>query len=92
MSKNYRFWGQVMKFFLILQALNQQRLIINNDKYIKEIRMIKRFVSATQACLYTVVCTINVSIDCNLNEVPNLNKEKNILDCNSSQSVALFFF
>ena len=29
-SENYLFWGRVMKFFLILQALNQQRLIINN--------------------------------------------------------------
>ena len=37
-----------MKFFLILTALNQQQHIINNEKYIKEIWMIKRFVSATQ--------------------------------------------
>ena len=29
-SENYLFWGRVMKFFLILPALNQQRLIINN--------------------------------------------------------------
>ena len=50
-SENYLFWGRVMKFFLILPALNQQRLTINNEKYIKEIRMIKRFVSVTQACL-----------------------------------------
>ena len=40
----------------------------------------------------TIVCTINVSIDCKKNEVPNLNKEKNILDCNTRQSVALFVF
>ena len=32
-SENYLFWGRVMKFFLILPALNQQRLIINNEKY-----------------------------------------------------------
>ena len=34
-SENYLFWGRVMKFFLILPALNQQRLIMNNEKYIK---------------------------------------------------------
>ena len=50
-SENYLFWGRVMKFFLILPALNQQRLIINNGKYIKKIRMIKRFFSVTQACV-----------------------------------------
>ena len=44
-----------MKFFLILPALNQQRLIMNNKKYIKEIRMIKRFVSITQACLCRIM-------------------------------------
>ena len=52
-----------MKFFLILPALNQQRLIINNEKYIKEIRMIKRFVSATQACLCHIVSTKRVVSD-----------------------------
>ena len=31
----------------------------------------------------TIVCTINVSIDCKMNEVSNLNQEKNILDCNT---------
>ena len=41
-----------MKFFLILPALNQQRL--------KEIRMIKRFVSATQACLCCIMSTERV--------------------------------
>ena len=59
-SENYLFWGRVMKFFLILPALNQQRLIINNEKYIKEIRMIKRFVSATQACLCRIMSTERV--------------------------------
>ena len=49
-----------MKFFLILPALNQQQLIINNDKYIKEIQMIKRFVSATQACLHHIMSTERV--------------------------------
>ena len=39
-----------------------------------------------------IVCTINVSIDCKLNEVSNLNQEKNILECNTRQSVALFVF
>ena len=39
-----------------------------------------------------IVCTINVSIDCKKNEVPNLNQEKNILDCNTRLSVALFVF
>ena len=33
-NENYLFWGRVMKFFLILPALNQQWLIINNEKYI----------------------------------------------------------
>ena len=50
-SENYLFWGRVMKFFLILPALNQQRLTMKNEKYNKEIWMIKRFVSVTQACL-----------------------------------------
>ena len=49
-----------MKFFLILPALNQQHLIINNEKNIKEIRMIKRFVSATQACLCCIMSTERV--------------------------------
>ena len=40
----------------------------------------------------TIVCTINVSIDSKKNEVSNLNQEKNILDCNTRQSVALFVF
>ena len=52
-----------MKFFLILPVLNQQRLIINNKKYIKEIRMIKRFVSATQACLCRIMSTERVVSD-----------------------------
>ena len=52
-----------MKFFLILPALNQLRLIINNEKYIKEIRMIKRFVSATQACLCHIMSTERVVSD-----------------------------
>ena len=38
-----------MNFFLILPALSQQRLIINSEKYIKEIQMIKRFVSVTMS-------------------------------------------
>ena len=52
-----------MKFFLILPALNQQRLIINNEKYIKEIQMIKRFVSATQDCLCRIMSTERVVSD-----------------------------
>ena len=52
-----------MKFFLILPALNQQRLIMNNKKYIKEIRMIKRFVSVTQACLCCIMSTERVVSD-----------------------------
>ena len=52
-----------MKFFLILPALNQQRLIMNNEKYIKEIRMIKRFVSVTQACLCHIMSTERVVAD-----------------------------
>ena len=52
-----------MKFFLILPALNQQRLIMNNKKYIKEIRMIKRFVSITQACLCFIMSTERVVSD-----------------------------
>ena len=62
-SENYLFWGQVMKFFLILPALNQQRLIMNNEKYIKEIRMIKRFVSVTHACLCRIMSTERVVAD-----------------------------
>ena len=62
-SENYLFWGQVMQFFLILPALNQQRLTINNEKYIKEIWMIKRFVSATQACLCHIMSTERVDSD-----------------------------
>ena len=49
-----------MKFFLILPALNQQWIIINNEKYIKEIQMIKRFVSVTQACLCHIMSTERV--------------------------------
>ena len=52
-----------MKFFLILLALIQQHLIINNEKYIKEIRMIKRLVSATQACLCHIMSTERVVSD-----------------------------
>ena len=63
MSENYLFWGRVTKFFLILPALNQQRLIINNEKYIKEIQMIKRFVSVTQACLCCIMSTERVVSD-----------------------------
>ena len=62
-SENYLFWGRVMKFFLILPALNQQRLIMNNEKYIKEIWMIKRFVSITQACLCRIMSTERVVPD-----------------------------
>ena len=40
-----------MKFFLILPALNQQRLLI------------KRFVSATQACLCHIMSTERVVSD-----------------------------
>ena len=40
----------------------------------------------------TTVCTINVSIDCKKNEVSNHLLEKNRLDCNTRQSVALFVF
>ena len=52
-----------MKFFLILPALNQQCLIMNNEKYIKEIWMIKRFVSVTQACLCRIMSTERVVAD-----------------------------
>ena len=40
----------------------------------------------------TIVCTINVSIDCKKNKVSNLNQEKNILGCSSRQQVAWFEF
>ena len=40
----------------------------------------------------TIVCTINVSIDCKKNKVSTLNQEKNILDCKSRQQVAWFVF
>ena len=62
-SENYLYWGRVMKFFLILPSLNQQHLIINNEKYIKEIQMIKRFVSVTQACLCRIMSTERVVSD-----------------------------
>ena len=52
-----------MKFFLILPALNHKLLIINNEKYIKEIRMIKRIVSVTQACLCRIMSTEIVVAD-----------------------------
>ena len=52
-----------MKFFLILPALNQQRLIMNNEKYIKEIQMIKRFVSVTQACSCHIMSTERLVVD-----------------------------
>ena len=42
--------------------------------------------------LITIVCTINVSIDCKKNKVSNLNQEKNILDCKLRQQVAWFVF
>ena len=48
---------------LILPALNQQWHLSNNDKYVKEIRMIKRFVSATQACLCHISSTERVVSD-----------------------------
>ena len=62
-SEKYLFRGRVMKFFFILPALNQQCLIMNNKKYIKEIRMIKRFVSVTQACLCRIMSTERVVAD-----------------------------
>ena len=62
-SENYLFWGRVMKFFLILPTLNQQLLIINNEKYIKEIQMIKGFVYVTQACLCRIISTERVVSD-----------------------------
>ena len=62
-SENYLSWGHVMKFFLILLALNQQQLITNNDKYVKEISMINRLVSATQACLCHIMLTERVVSD-----------------------------
>ena len=40
----------------------------------------------------TIVCTINVSIDCKKNKVSNINQEKKILDCKSRQQVAWFVF
>ena len=40
----------------------------------------------------TIVCTINISIDCKNNKVSNLNQEKNILDCKSRQQIAWFVF
>ena len=52
-----------MKFFSIHPALNQQQLITNNDKYMEEIQMIKRFVTATQACLYQKLPTERVVSD-----------------------------
>ena len=52
-----------MKFFLILPALNQQCLIINNKKYIKEIRMIKRIVYAKQTSLCCIMSTERVVSD-----------------------------
>ena len=61
--ENYLFLGRVMKFFLILPALNQEHLIINNEKYIKEIRMIKRFVSVTQVCSCRIMSTERVVSD-----------------------------
>ena len=62
-SENYLFWGRVMKFFLILPAPNQQRLIMNNEKYIKETQMIMRFVSVTQACSCRIMSTERVVAD-----------------------------
>ena len=59
-SENYLFWRRAMKVFLILPALNQQRLIMNNEKYIKEIRMIKRYVSVAQDCLCHIMSTERV--------------------------------
>ena len=63
LNENYLFWGQVMKFFLILHALIQQHLINNNEKYTKEILMIKRFVSATQACSCCIMSAERVISD-----------------------------
>ena len=40
----------------------------------------------------TIVCTINVSIDCKKNKVSNPNERKNILDRESKQQVAWFVF
>ena len=41
---------------------------------------------------FTIVGTINVTIDCKKNKVSNLNQEKHILDCKSRQQVAWFVF
>ena len=41
---------------------------------------------------HTIVCTINVSIDCKKNEVSNLLVEKKILYCNTRKIVVLFVF
>ena len=40
----------------------------------------------------TIVCTINVSIDCKKNKVSNPYTRKNILDCKSKQQDAWFVF
>ena len=40
----------------------------------------------------TIVCTINVSIDCKKDKVSNLNQENIILDCKSRQQAAWFVF
>ena len=38
----------------------------------------------------TIVCTINVSIDCKNNKVSNPNERKNIIDYKTRQEVAWF--
>ena len=40
----------------------------------------------------TIVCTINVSIDCKKNKISNPFTEKNMLNCKSRQQVAWFVF
>ena len=40
----------------------------------------------------TIVCTINVNIDCKKNKVSNPIRRENILDCKSRQQVAWFEF
>ena len=40
----------------------------------------------------TIVCIINVSIDCKKNKVSNPNERKNVLDCKSRQQVAWFVY
>ena len=54
-SENYLFWARAMKFFFLLPALHRPRLFEKYPTYQKDLRMLLRFVSATQSCITSLM-------------------------------------